>query len=653
MSRIIKKIFRVGALFSVLFLVIAIFGLHGIKYANATSSRLGTFRVTPDVGSTALLEGSNGSVKFQVYNTQPSPADNISISVDSPCLLSPGMITISGGGSTNVSIPVTGQKGCTGGTVTFTNYFGSFGNQTDTLVVPVLVAVTPLDVPYTVLSSNATFEATPGLIAGGGSANQSGGPTITLQNISPNSITVVESFPSTLSSIGTACVGNTSGSITLASGGSKSIKLSLYFDPSCVGSQVIFSNAANVGDKITVPITITILDPNEDIDGNIIPSIPTFAFPPSFIQVNKNNPPVIVIHGDNIGGSGVYKFSSLDGTTYIASSAQSLSPAYSPAYTVITGMTLSPGTIYSYNLDSKTGIGVFVVGGGQVFDNYSGAVGFTSSSEAPSTIINSTWTIFNQTNPAVSIANFVCSGACDYLAPVLATGNYLAQLTVKNSSYLYDTLIKGFDVFNGASVSPTASSVSATEADYCFSGPAATVNWTYSDPGSNPQSAYQVQVDTNGGSFSPPITDSGKISSSGTSYFVSGLPFNTTLKARVMVWNSNGTASSWAYSNSWKTPKHAYPNVNFTWSPSNALINQPVQFTDNTQFFDGGGSRVWNWLFGDGGTSAIQNPNHTYSTVGAYSVTETVTDKDGYTCALTQPLNVAEPMPVWKEVSPK
>jgi hypothetical protein len=205
---------------------------------------------------------------------------------------------------------------------------------------------------------------------------------------------------------------------------------------------------------------------------------------------------------------------------------------------------------------------------------------------------------------------------------------------------------------------PTVSNVTITQPDYC-TGPGAYVNWTYSDPENTPQSAYQVQIDDLGSAWNPPFAvDSGKISNSGTSYFASSLAFNTTYKARVRVWDANGNVSNWTESSSWKTPKHPYPQVNFTYSPSsNIPANQPVQFTDQTVFYDGGGgTRTWNWLFkapAPTPSSTLQNPAYTYTSAGSYQVQETVTDKDGYSCSITKQVDIILPIPIWKEVSPR
>jgi PKD repeat protein len=207
---------------------------------------------------------------------------------------------------------------------------------------------------------------------------------------------------------------------------------------------------------------------------------------------------------------------------------------------------------------------------------------------------------------------------------------------------------------------PEVSGKTITQPDYCFSGPAVIVSWIYSDPNGDPQSAYQVQVDDKG-SFIVNEVDSGKVMLPDTSY-PSGpglLTWNTTYRARVRVWDSFDLVSTWESSPSWKTPKHAFPLVNFTWSPLlNPSANQPIQFTDQTTFYDTGGIglRGWSWLFKAPAltpSSTLQNPTYTYAVGGAYDVTETVTDKDGYSCSLNKRINIDRPIPVWKEVSPK
>ena len=62
------------------------------------------------------------------------------------------------------------------------------------------------------------------------------------------------------------------------------------------------------------------------------------------------------------------------------------------------------------------------------------------------------------------------------------------------------------------------------------------------------------------------------------------------------------------------------PSAAFLISPASPSVNQQVQFTDtSTQ-----GGTFWSWSFGDGATSSLQNPTHSYSTPGSFTVALTI-----------------------------
>jgi hypothetical protein len=64
-------------------------------------------------------------------------------------------------------------------------------------------------------------------------------------------------------------------------------------------------------------------------------------------------------------------------------------------------------------------------------------------------------------------------------------------------------------------------------------------------------------------------------------------------------------------------------------------------FTDQSS--DNDGSIVsWAWNFGDGGTSSSQNPSHTYSADGTYTVELTVTDDDGAAATTSTTVTVSD-----------
>lgn len=72
------------------------------------------------------------------------------------------------------------------------------------------------------------------------------------------------------------------------------------------------------------------------------------------------------------------------------------------------------------------------------------------------------------------------------------------------------------------------------------------------------------------------------------------------------------------------TPPPA-PVANFTGTPTSGTAPLSVQFTDTST----GTPTSWSWAFGDGATSTTQNPVHTYTTAGTYSVALTATNAGG------------------------
>jgi beta propeller repeat protein len=79
------------------------------------------------------------------------------------------------------------------------------------------------------------------------------------------------------------------------------------------------------------------------------------------------------------------------------------------------------------------------------------------------------------------------------------------------------------------------------------------------------------------------------------------------------------------------------PFVNFTGSPVEGLVPLTVNFQGTAT----GSPSAWHWDFGDGGSSPLQNPSHTYSTAGTYTVNltafnaygENVRSRPGYIAA--------------------
>lgn len=62
--------------------------------------------------------------------------------------------------------------------------------------------------------------------------------------------------------------------------------------------------------------------------------------------------------------------------------------------------------------------------------------------------------------------------------------------------------------------------------------------------------------------------------------------------------------------------------ASFSFSPTSPAIGQSVQFTDTSS----GQPTSWQWDFGDGGSSTLQNPTHIFATAGDRTVILTVAD---------------------------
>ncbi len=83
------------------------------------------------------------------------------------------------------------------------------------------------------------------------------------------------------------------------------------------------------------------------------------------------------------------------------------------------------------------------------------------------------------------------------------------------------------------------------------------------------------------------------------------------------------------------------PIADFSFTNNNCG-NTEVQFTDLSS---GNGAVItaWHWDFGDGDTSALQNPSHLYATPGTYNVSLQVTNANGCTAIINKPLVIGTP----------
>jgi len=203
---------------------------------------------------------------------------------------------------------------------------------------------------------------------------------------------------------------------------------------------------------------------------------------------------------------------------------------------------------------------------------------------------------------------------------------------------------------------PSANNLQVNQPDYCVASPSGIFSWTFTDPDEGDyQSAYRIQIDNNP-DFSSPEDDSGKLISSSSSYStpLGRLSYNNTYHWRLKVWDSKNVESDWIEGPSFSTPLHAYPSIDFSWTPQEPTVNEPVQFIDESMVFGGTSKSSWLWTFQDGdqAESTLQNPIVEFFSTEENLITLEVTDSDGYTCPAEKTISPLLKLPEWKEISP-
>lgn len=75
-----------------------------------------------------------------------------------------------------------------------------------------------------------------------------------------------------------------------------------------------------------------------------------------------------------------------------------------------------------------------------------------------------------------------------------------------------------------------------------------------------------------------------------------------------------------------------YRDADFSTDVITACVDQTVTFTDESTsdlIYNAEEAVTWDWDFGDGSTSALQNPTHAFAAIGTYTITLTITDISG------------------------
>jgi PKD repeat protein len=189
-------------------------------------------------------------------------------------------------------------------------------------------------------------------------------------------------------------------------------------------------------------------------------------------------------------------------------------------------------------------------------------------------------------------------------------GTYQVQLIVTNTSTCKDTIVKTVSINNKPFVDFSFDTVCKgdithfTDASLPNSGTITNWLWSFGD-----------------GTTSPAQNPTHQYSTSGFFYVVltvtnsAGCSHDTTKLAQVKVKPS----SAFSFTGTCKGSPTQFQDLSTT---SSGVINQ------------------WQWDFGDGGNSTIQNPAHTYSTSGIFNVTLIVTNSSGCSDSITLPVTI-------------
>ena len=106
---------------------------------------------------------------------------------------------------------------------------------------------------------------------------------------------------------------------------------------------------------------------------------------------------------------------------------------------------------------------------------------------------------------------------------------------------------------------------------------------------------------------------------------------------------SEGRVNAYSVLNAVNPVTEPAPQANFTANTTTGPAPLAVLFTDTST----GSPTSWLWSFGDGATSAAQNPTHTYTAPGTYTVSLTATTAGGSSTEIkTDYITVTAPSPV-------
>lgn len=194
--------------------------------------------------------------------------------------------------------------------------------------------------------------------------------------------------------------------------------------------------------------------------------------------------------------------------------------------------------------------------------------------------------------------------------------------------------------------------------------PSYNFSWVFNDSGGDTQSQYQLQV---GGVDITTITNSqSKEILLAKNPGLDQLSYNQNYSWRVRVWDNNGSVSAWVNGNNFTTPVHIYPTPDFSWSPLSIIKDRLTQFlSDASKCYDASNNvisclgSVFTWTlpinaeFANSTNASTPNPVIKFKDSGKnQAVSLQIQDNVG-ACSVSKNVNVALPLPKWKEILPQ
>jgi PKD repeat protein len=151
------------------------------------------------------------------------------------------------------------------------------------------------------------------------------------------------------------------------------------------------------------------------------------------------------------------------------------------------------------------------------------------------------------------------------------------------------------------------------------------LSWACNDSNRDPLQ-YDIYLGT---SSSPPLIHN---ESYATEYFYNLSGYDTTYYWKVVAKDPEGATNESDVHQFTTRPEHPLPVVNFISNIQSGPAPLTVKFFDTSIYVNN--TSNWNWTFGDGGTSAEQNPVHIYNNKGVYNVTLEVSNEWGNTSSI-------------------